>query len=678
MPSLFESDTIMPTRLDARRNCWKNRSSLEKILILAIVLAIIVVIILGVLLSNKSDLRRTESSCNTTACLIEAGNIMQYVDSETDPCDDFYQFACGNFMKRAHGDDSFRFMDRMASKHKRQVLEVYSEPIVANEPAMVKTAKKLFQSCMDENNLESENLKSIKRAIASVGGWPVLDGDRWNETKFDWLQATYRLRKLGYHHSAFLDLTVEPNRDTHVLKVELPDVFDYSSHNFDKLDFMVETALAFGATNRDKITAEMQLVHNFLIDLQLQTHNNYGSGNSTQYTVAKYQQKYGVVDWLQFLNNLTNPVLTVRKNDTVIFPPAPTMKNWIGLITNTPKRTQANFLIWTVIEKILPYLPDKYQNYNVIWKKPQTLQETCLERIHDKFLPNPIDIMCDRRYLPLQKKRKVEELVSNIQAEFLSSLAGKPEKLQNMVKTMRLAIGQPDDYFSDEIFKKVAVDMIGSGDNSFISLMAQAIRNQRSMLYAKVGQKGGLYDEWYQKALISFIAYNREKNVLYLSSVFTQDEVFSTMRPEYMNYGSLGTTVGHQLSLITQEFGQSENMKCVIRAMRDYRVNLDMPEVNNIVQFSVGSTLAYSAYEKHFKEDQNMLIGLNFTPKQLFWLATTSILCEPVNPYHKFGVNGTLISAKISGFVRHHPNFANDFMCKPGSKMSAAVKCDLV
>jgi hypothetical protein len=55
-----------------------------------------------------------------------------------------------------------------------------------------------------------------------MGGWPVIEGDSWDESKFDWLDTLISYRKNGFSHDLFMDLSVTPdfrNNTRHVIDV---------------------------------------------------------------------------------------------------------------------------------------------------------------------------------------------------------------------------------------------------------------------------------------------------------------------------------------------------------------------------------------------------------------------------------------------------------------------------
>lgn len=65
-------------------------------------------------------------------------------------------------------------------------------------------------------------MKTLLQTLSDVGGWPVLLGDRWNETEFDWQESVYKITSKGYVIPLPATIFVGPDsKDTskNVLKV---------------------------------------------------------------------------------------------------------------------------------------------------------------------------------------------------------------------------------------------------------------------------------------------------------------------------------------------------------------------------------------------------------------------------------------------------------------------------
>lgn len=48
----------------------------------------------------------------------------------------------------------------------------------------------------------------MKEILKTLGGWPVLEGDKWKDGDFDWRQSVYKFRQVGYSVDYFIDFSV--------------------------------------------------------------------------------------------------------------------------------------------------------------------------------------------------------------------------------------------------------------------------------------------------------------------------------------------------------------------------------------------------------------------------------------------------------------------------------------
>jgi len=90
---------------------------------------------------------------------------------------------------------------------------IFKINIYVNRRKIIKIEKKfyfiLFLSLLFLSAaIEERGLTPLLNNLKKLGGWPVLDGERWNEGDFTWKDSVYRFRRLGYSVDYFIDFGV--------------------------------------------------------------------------------------------------------------------------------------------------------------------------------------------------------------------------------------------------------------------------------------------------------------------------------------------------------------------------------------------------------------------------------------------------------------------------------------
>lgn len=150
--------------------------------------------------------------CLTAGCVHAASHALDSIDDAVDPCDDFYQFACGKFVKDTVIPDekvSVNTFSIIGDKLQEQLRTLISEEIDANDSKPFNLAKQLYKACMNKSLIEGQGLEALTGISDSLGGWPVVKGDRWDDTsEWTWIQAVKDFRKLGYSMDYIFDFSI--------------------------------------------------------------------------------------------------------------------------------------------------------------------------------------------------------------------------------------------------------------------------------------------------------------------------------------------------------------------------------------------------------------------------------------------------------------------------------------
>ncbi|XP_061402126.1 endothelin-converting enzyme homolog [Musca vetustissima] len=143
------------------------------------------------------------------------GEMLKFMNLEQDPCADFYDYACGNWLQVQNMTDVqegelITLPSLLERKVVHQLQRRLDNPAVNPHPVV----NKFYRTCLSTN--WNEEKLFIKRFVANYGGLPDIK-DTWRERSYQWIEILARL-KLDYNLDILIAFSTAPNTGRPVVR----------------------------------------------------------------------------------------------------------------------------------------------------------------------------------------------------------------------------------------------------------------------------------------------------------------------------------------------------------------------------------------------------------------------------------------------------------------------------
>ncbi|GFV53347.1 EEF1AKMT4-ECE2 readthrough transcript protein [Trichonephila clavipes] len=109
--------------------------------------------------SNAETLRDNECNkkfCYSKSCLQMASRTLQLLNSEADPCTDFYEYSCGGYAKSQsipYGHKTYPSGRETQREILLKIKRIMESPSESNETVTTRKLKQLYRSCTNSGNI---------------------------------------------------------------------------------------------------------------------------------------------------------------------------------------------------------------------------------------------------------------------------------------------------------------------------------------------------------------------------------------------------------------------------------------------------------------------------------------------------------------------------------------------
>ena len=499
------------------------------------------------------------------------------IDNSVDPRVDFYDYACGGWMKaNPIGDEYSRYgsFDALAENNKLQLKTLFEELAQSKQEqgSVGQKVRDLYLLGMDSARRNREGAQPVMADIAKIQNMKLAD---LNDI------ITWEQSNIG---SPFFGCGVEAdlmNSDINALYISqpglgLPDRDYYIVASKENQQIIVAytnylekifTLVGYNIKAAKKAAKNIIALESKIAEWSMSREEQRDIAK--MYNPVPYAQlceEYNSIDWKSVFNSLN-----LNNIDTVIITQPKALKQVNDLMPKLSLQEVKDYLVFNYISSASSYLSNDFTeaNFEMYSKTLQGTKE--MQPLWKRALNVPNGILGEAvgelyvaKYFANGSKEKMLKIVNNLKialGEHIATLPWMSEttKINALVKlnSFTVKIGYPDKW---KDYSGITVDV----NKSYWENVKNAIIFKSKEEYAKCGKQVDR-DEWFMTPQTVNAYYNPTTNEICFPAGILQPPFFDVNADDASNYGAIGVVIGHEMTHGFDDqgrnFDQNGNMK---------------------------------------------------------------------------------------------------------------------
>ncbi len=650
-----------------------------------------------------------------TAMTMSAGNLARGVDRSnldlsTTPGENFYQYACGGWMKNNPLDPQYaRFgtFDELGENNRAQLKELILN-LGTNNPmgSLEQKVSDLYLQGMDSTLRNQQGNLPVQDMLAQIYQMPRNSLEAIIADMHRGIAAPF------FDSGVMADLK---NSDKNLLYITAGGMGmgdrDYYLENDENTVKVRNAYLAYieklfvlsGRKPKDakKAAKDILAIETELAKVSLTREES--RDYSRQYNIRSIDQlkaDYPNFNWDSYFNLLFPASITVDK--VCVMHPNSLAK--FNEMLNTLKIEQIrDYIAFKYLDAASCYLTDEYEQANFdMYSRAMSGKQVMQPRwkrslnVPNSVLGEAVGELYVKKYFPEESKRKMIKLVNNLRialAEHISGLTwmSPKTKVNALVKlnSFTVKVGYPDSWRD---YSGITIDPNKYYWENVMNARRFEADYQLSQLDKPVDKA-----KWQMTPQTVNAYYDPSTNEICFPAGILQKPYFDPDADDASNYGAIGVVIGHEMTHGFDDqgrnFDHNGNMidwwteedaamfqELANKLGEQYSAEIVADDVHANGTFTMGENIAdhgglrvaYSAFKKTEQGSGNELID-GFTPDQRFFLSYANVWAANITKEeilrrtktdpHSLGIN------RVNVAIRNLDFFFNAFNIQPGEKM---------
>lgn len=581
-----------------------------------------------------------------------------YIDSTTSPCENFYQYAIGNWQANnpvPETESRWMAFNILNEENRKKLLKIVDD-VAQNNNVKQGTEEQMirdfYRSGMDTLAIESKGISEISDLLSRIDNatsiadvqelFGVLAPIGINTPIGLYISADSKNSKMNIVYAGQSGLNL-PDRDYYLNdNSKFQDIRTAYVEHINNMMYMAEDTTSPGQNILDLETALAEISWSRLE--RRDPNKRYNKKN-----LEDWDNNLDVIDIQSILSNRGFGAF-----DTIIVSQPSFYDALNDLLGEQPISSWKSYMKWNVVSSFASFLnqsmvEERFSFYSKKLRGTQMMKprDERVFSVINRSLGEPLGKLFVKSYFDEESKQYMTNMIENLRTAYrerindLSWMSSETkEKALKKLNAFTYKIGYPDEWRD---YSKLTIE-----SDSYVQNIIRVRKFGYNRMLKKLGQPVDK-SEWYMSPQMVNAYYSSSNNEIVFPAGILQPPFFHKTFDHAINYGGIGAVIGHEFShgfddqgskfdwdgnlnswwteddrekfdQLAQKLGEQYDSYSPVEGMN---VNGKMTMGENIADLG-GVTLAYNALQLEYKEDTPDDID-GFTWQQRFFLGWANV-----------------------------------------------------